>query len=1036
MMAEISGQQLSKLSPELTRMPSKDWEEALRRIREVKDKRLTKLDLSELYLETLPAEIGELVWLEELKFSGKGNNPSPLSDLSLLVKLTCLQTLYCGSTKVSDLRPLAKITGLQTLYCGFTQVCDLLPLAGLTGLQTLLCQHNRGIRDLSPLAKLSGLRFLNFASTQVSDLSSLAELSGLQTLVCSYNNQLSDLRPLAKLTGLQELICAYTQVSDLRSLSKLTSLQKLNCLKTQVSDLSPLAELTSLRSLACVETQVGDLSPLAKLTGLLALNCTATQVSDLRPLAELNSLQEFFCSHTKVNDLGPLAKLSSLQKLACSNTQVSDLSPIFPSICEDRLSSLYAHSTPLRGIPRELMGDSNFNAAPGLKEYLLDLENNAIENRELKVLFVGNGKAGKTTLSHFLRHGAPPERDLERTHGIIIEKLDLEVSNNNPLRLNLWDFGGQEIYHATHRLFLNHNAIYILLWTPEPQDVPEENFHPVSYWVEYIREMAGKDAVILLVKSKVDIYPDNDLPPDWEDIRDQVESNPITISAISGQGMETLKGSIRDVALRIKDWFSYKLPQSWVNIRENLERLRDQGVKDIPLAHFEQLCLRYKVRGSTTLLKYLHATGFLYHKNGQYRNRIILDQNWAVDAVYQIFDKRKGGWRQEIEKRRGEFDGQFTERLWADSSSDERKIFMDLILTCRICFEKDFNRDKLFEDRQFVTPALLPADPPVGSLGQTWELFLDFQYPIMHRAFIERFIAETAQLADRSEWWRHGIILESRELGAVAMVEALPQRNTISIKTSGDGGGRLRLLHRVANKLIKIHGDRKVTVHGSDNGQDFFSQEEVETGRSHGWKQLRTRDNRQVAIDPVNLTWMIEMDDNETFVEPTSAPPRQLKVFISYAHEDEKPFKEDLEKTLKIINRHYHTEPLEFWSDRSMFAGDVIEDTILEKLQQADIICMLISRDFMASDYCFTKEMAGALRKYEKGSGIPVPIIIRETQDWHHFGIGKHLALPTDGLPMDKWGSKDSFWADVQKGLTRLVERELDKRGINKGTLG
>lgn len=52
---------------------SKDWEEALRRIRKVKDKRLTKLDLSELYLETLPAEIGELAWLEELKCSGKGN---------------------------------------------------------------------------------------------------------------------------------------------------------------------------------------------------------------------------------------------------------------------------------------------------------------------------------------------------------------------------------------------------------------------------------------------------------------------------------------------------------------------------------------------------------------------------------------------------------------------------------------------------------------------------------------------------------------------------------------------------------------------------------------------------------------------------------------------------------------------------------------------------------------------------------------------------------------------------------------------------
>lgn len=970
-------------------MPSKDWEEALCRIREVKEKRLTKLDLFKLSIEKIPGEVGELDWLVELRCGcdGRQEKKSPLSDLS----------------------PLAGLSGLQSLHCSGTQVNNLSPLAGLAGLQELNCSGTQ-VNDLNPLASLSGLWYLDCGSTQVSDLS-----------------------PLTGLSGLGWLDCWSTQVNNLSPLVRLSRLWYLNCGWTQVSDLSPLAELCDLHMLHCGNTQVSDLSPLVGLSGLQHLICEHTQVSDLSPLAGLNGLQLLYCGSTQISDLSPLASLSCLQNLYCGYTQVSDLSPILPALYEGRLAELYAYSIPLRGIPRELMlmENTRFNSAPGLREYLLDLEKDGAENRELKVLFVGNGRVGKTTLSHFLRHGKPPASDIESTHGIIIEEFDLEVPNHDPLRLKLWDFGGQEIYHATHRLFLKQNAVYILLWTSEPQDTPDEPFHPVSYWVEYIRELAGEDAAILLVKNKADIYPGNDLPPDWEEVRGQVETNPLTISAVSGEGLETLKGRLRDAALLIKDWFSYKLPRSWINTREDMERLCGQGHKDIPKAHFEQLCLKNKVIGKETLLQYLHATGFLFHKEGHFRDRIILDQNWAVDAVYRIFDKREGGMRREIEQRRGEFDGRFTKRIWPNNSREEREVFMGFILSCRICFEKDRDWLESFEGREFVAPALLPAEPPVGCLGQPWDLFLEFQYPILHRTFIERFIAETAPLADRAQWWRQGIILESQELGAVAMVEARPPEKTICVLARGDVLGRLRLLRRVANKLREIHGDRRATVHGSDNGRDFFTQDEVEAGRRQGWNQLRTRDGRQVAVDPQKLAWMIETnktiesDEEETFAKPATTPRQRLKVFISYAHEDE-TYKKELEKVLKVIDRQH--DALEVWSDRQMFAGDQVEEAILERLEQADIVCMLISRDFMASDYCFTKEMAEALRKYEEGSGIPVSIIIRPTPDWHGHGIGRHLALPFDGKPMEDWKSPDSFWADVQKELSRLVERELGVR--------
>lgn len=87
---------------------------------------------------------------------------------------------------------------------------------------------------------------------------------------------------------------------------------------------------------------------------------------------------------------------------------------------------------------------------------------------------------------------------------------------------------------------------------------------------------------------------------------------------------------------------------------------------------------------------------------------------------------------------------------------------------------------------------------------------------------------------------------------------------------------------------------------------------------------------------------------------------------------------------------------------------------------------LLISPDFIDSDYCFSKEMEVALKAYEKNKNVVIPIIIRETTDWHDFEIGKITALPTDGKPLSQWIDKDAFWADVQKGIKLQVEHLLN----------
>ncbi len=83
----------------------------------------------------------------------------------------------------------------------------------------------------------------------------------------------------------------------------------------------------------------------------------------------------------------------------------------------------------------------------------------------------------------------------------------------------------------------------------------------------------------------------------------------------------------------------------------------------------------------------------------------------------------------------------------------------------------------------------------------------------------------------------------------------------------------------------------------------------------------------------------------------------------------------------------------------------------------------------MASDYCFSIEMERALKKYEDKAGVPIPIIVRQTDAWHEHDIGRHNALPKDGKPLKQWPDPDAFWADVQKGIRRQVERIIHRRG-------
>lgn len=153
-----------------------------------------------------------------------------------------------------------------------------------------------------------------------------------------------------------------------------------------------------------------------------------------------------------------------------------------------------------------------------------------------------------------------------------------------------------------------------------------------------------------------------------------------------------------------------------------------------------------------------------------------------------------------------------------------------------------------------------------------------------------------------------------------------------------------------------------------------------------------------------------------------------MKLFYSYSHKDEK-LRDKLEAHLSLLKRE---GLISEWHDRRITAGSEWAGEITAELNSADVILLLVSADFIASDYCWDVEVKRALERYRAGEARVIPIILRPC-DWHSAPFGKLQSLPTDGKPVANWGSHDMAFADIVRGIrTALQAAEGSLKSLSK----
>jgi hypothetical protein len=148
----------------------------------------------------------------------------------------------------------------------------------------------------------------------------------------------------------------------------------------------------------------------------------------------------------------------------------------------------------------------------------------------------------------------------------------------------------------------------------------------------------------------------------------------------------------------------------------------------------------------------------------------------------------------------------------------------------------------------------------------------------------------------------------------------------------------------------------------------------------------------------------------------------KLHIFLSYAHADE-DLKKELDKHLMPLKR---SGKIEIWNDRELIAGQEWDEEIMAELNKADIILLLISIDFIASQYIWDKELSAAMQRHDEGKAQVVPVILKNCL-WKDMPFAKLQALPLNSKPVSAYENRDDAFTEIAVSINKLVDYMINK---------
>jgi len=813
---------------------------------------------------------------------------------------------------------------------------------------------------------------------------SIGEFEQVQVLDLE-GNRLTDLpQSIANLTRLQTLMLGGNNLSALpESIGQLKNLRILGLHGNMLTELPAcIGQLKRLKKLGLKRNRLTSLpASIGKLVQLRILDLSENQIAKLpASIGKLARLQEIDLSHNRLVELpASLGKLGSLTRLA-----------------------LYGN--PIIGIPREFI-DRPSPAAPTL-EYYFRVQTSSRPLNEAKLILVGRGGVGKTSIVNRLLFDRF-ERDEKKTEGIRITEWKLQFHGKEKVRLNIWDFGGQEIQHATHQFFLTQRSLYLLVLNGR-EELAEAD---ADYWLRLI-ESFGHDSPVIVVLNKIKEVP-FDVNRRALKAKFQAVTRFIETDCADRTGIQELRAAIEHEAAELKH-LRDAFPASWFSIKDRLAGMKENY---LTFHKYRSICRKFGEMDTVaqeSLASFLHTLGIVlnYKDDARLQDTHVLNPHWVTKGIYTILHsdilrKQKG------EIRINEVSGTLEARKYP---ARMRLFLFDLMKKFDLCFS--FPDD----ETHFLIPELLDIQEPESSAAFKPEECLNFEYHyhVLPEGLLPRFIVRTHRLSEGLPRWRTGVILKFED--NQALVKSDLQDRKVYISVSGPRSGRRRLLAIIRSDFERIHSDIRnlnpeAMIPLPKYPRMCVAYQKLLVMERNGIKDFpEVVDDMPVQIRVEELLNGVDLGSARTKAGTLLEQSLPVRLFYSYSHKDES-FREDLETHLKLLHRRELIEP---WHDRNIEAGDEWKQVIDQNLEAADIILLLVSANFIASDYCYEKEMKRALEKHDRKEARVVPVIVRDC-NWTKCPFGNLKAVPKDGKAITKWRPKDSGWRNVSEEIEKVI---------------
>lgn len=995
--------------------------------------------------------------LEELFLNG-----NKLDKIEGLEAFPNLKRLHLQSNKIGKMQNL-NTQLLERLDLSFNQIIEIENIEHLINLKSLSISHNL----IKKINKLYNLNLYNL------DLS---------------NNKIENIENLTNLENLKFLSLSFNEISKIKGLNKLINLKFINLHQNKINVIEGLDKLIDLSALFLGYNDIYELKGLSKLKNLHGLYLNRNSITRIEKIENLKSLSNLDLQSNKISKINGISELKNLVSLNLSNNLIEDLKD-----CEELLLSnvkelMIEHNPFIE--KKNIILDKNENhfdiIVNEIKKYYASKRKIPLP---LKICLLGNHASGKSTfLNYFLENEAKKNNS---TH--ILEIHPFKPSEIEIPEAIFYDFGGQDYYHGIYKAFLTQTSTNLLFWNKKADNNNLEidskgqkniNFDR-KYWlgqINYVEQLEGELSAnknIYQIQTYSESYPQEILQNDntarfiylsFDEKSLQKESYRLMLQSFKEEILEVIKNRPKK-EISTDEYNLYKFivnnkEQNEVNVEDLLPYYnKNKNEVNLLQAELDQLSKKGLI---------------LYYKNcSSLKNVVWLQPAKTVAEIYKIFNE-------EILRR---YNGEIPKDIFEEEINNYN--LLELLKYNKVIF-----LDTKSKVEKYIVPGYLKSTTDEGDDYFIFGDFNKFNFILKFENFIpfgfmNQLICKYGGKFEAKSFRKDQLIFTTQEKDVKILIRLDFRKLLIKVGVISKVENKIsQIENKIFYEILLTYWAIEMDLSNNDldydisNYQKNFLSNNSEVlnmdfnekreyiknldiytlVRSQFLKNNMIPEDMYLSVDSKNFVHYNTLENEDLITSNISSyslkengdliknensiPTIQFqnfsnnkniknmkKVFISYSHEDVIE-KQRLMTFLKPLER---SGKINIWQDLKLQAGVTVQQEILDKLDEADIVIMLVSQDFIGSDFIYDHELQIAMKKRIQNKVKILPIMISDctifdldlyidNDEDQKVKMGDYYFVPQDEKnnikPIRLWKShlQDSAWKKVYEALKKLME--------------